>query len=163
MTSEEMSGATFSPLPKYRYLLWRRWAKEPNGLLCVLLNPSTANEFENDPTVTRCLNRAVRMGFTSLEVVNLFAFRATDPAEMMAQQDPIGPDNDEVIRRAVQRAVMVLCGWGSLGKYLDRDAAVLKILDEEGRYAHVLGLNTNDTPMHPLYISYNVYPQIWKR
>jgi len=141
------SGATFSPCRRYRYKLWRRW-QGGRPLCCCLLNPSTADEARNGPTVERCQRRAVAMGFPGLIVVNLFAFRATDPKAMMLVDDPIGPDNDAAILEAARESSVTLCGWGGLGAFRGRGRAVLERLWEARVNTMILGLTKGGEPRH---------------
>src|SRR5579862_6928056 len=112
------SGATFSPCGKYRYLLWRHFTGDAIGrmLNMVLLNPSTATAEVNDPTVSRCCERAKSWGFDSLFVTNIFAWRSTNPSVLTDLQDPVGPENDDVLVSSAKSAAMVVCGWGNHGK-----------------------------------------------
>ena len=112
------SIALFSNCERYRYLLTRVWAPGGKKALFVMLNPSTADEMKNDPTVERCERRARAMGFGAFRVCNIFAYRATDPRNMRAQQDPIGPGNDEAIRESCLWADRVVCAWGTHGEFL---------------------------------------------
>lgn len=155
-------GAQFSPCGKYRYKLWRIWEPSKPTCLFILLNPSTADEEENDPTVERCERRAKLMGFGGLIVCNLFAFRATNPEVMKAQEDPIGPKNDSVIAAEADLAGMVVCGWGEDGKHLNRSKTVLGTLLHLKISVHYLRMNKSGEPGHPLYISYRQQPQLWR-
>jgi len=92
-TNEVVSGATFSTDRVYRYALWRVWDAALPSFVVIGLNPSTADETENDPTIRRCIGFAKREGCGGLVMLNLFAVRATDPRVMMAHPEPIGPDN----------------------------------------------------------------------
>ncbi len=92
------TDANLSECRKYRYALWRTWDKSKPYAMFIGLNPSTADETENDPTINRCINYSKDWGFGGLCMVNLFAFRATDPSDMMASKDPIGSDNDDWIK-----------------------------------------------------------------
>jgi hypothetical protein len=156
-------GADLSPDRLYRYRLWRRFGDGP--ALCVIgLNPSTADEEQDDPTITRLLTRAQQMGrFGSLVMVNLFAFRAADPTVMQKAEDPIGPENDHYLRTeamsAVSRGGMVLCAWGRAGRFKRRDRAVLELL--RGVPLHVLRLTLGGAPEHPLYLPYDIQPREW--
>lgn len=134
----------------FRYSLTRRWSDEPT-LCFVMLNPSTADAVQDDPTITRCSTRARNNGFGGIEVVNLFAYRATDPKELTRAADPVGPDNNAYITRAVQRADRVVLAWGRLAKkQAGRERDVLALLKNAEVKPHCLG----DWPRHPLYISY---------
>ena len=114
------SGALFSKCRKYRYLLTRTWSEEYSKILCVMLNPSTADEVNNDPTVTRMITRSKRLGYGGIWVCNLFAFRATDPRKMKAQADPVGILNDKIILNYAKKAATVFVGWGSHGAHMGR-------------------------------------------
>lgn len=157
----EDTGATFSPCRRYRYRLWRIWDESARKAVFVMLNPSTADEVENDPTVERCERRAREMGFGGLVVVNLFALRSTDPEALYGHPDPVGPDNDIVIIRAAQAAGIVICAWGGHGKLNGRDEHVKQMLRRIGAPLHYLKLNKDGSPGHPLYIGYDVKPKGW--
>jgi hypothetical protein len=160
------TGAIFSDCRRYRYRLWRRWAPGDTALF-LLMNPSTADEVKNDATVERCVRRATRwniagMGIGCVEVCNVFAWRETDSRKLLpliAQGvDIIGPENDAAISMAAKGAKLVICGWGMPGNLMGRGAAVLKMLRATGIEPHALGLNSDGTPKHPLYIGYSVDP-----
>ncbi len=153
-------SARFSLDRLHRYELRRRWQESGPWLNFIMLNPSTADEFQNDPTVERCERRAVQMGFAGLIVTNLFAFRATDPAVMRAAADPIGPENDKTILGCAIEASMVICAWGNDGQHLGRSATVLKLL--RGIELHALKLTKIGEPYHPLYVGYKVQPSLMK-
>jgi hypothetical protein len=127
-----------------------------------MLNPSTATEVQNDPTVERCERRARTLGFGAFQVVNIFAWRATDPRDMRAAADPVGPQNDAAICRGADWADKVICAWGTHGSHLDRGAAVHNLLvgAKIGPLFH-LGLTLQGHPRHPLYLGYGVAPMQW--
>ena len=154
------SSAIYSPDSRFRYALTRIWAPGPRALF-VMLNPSTATELQNDPTVERCERRARAMGFGSFAVANIFAYRATDPKAMRAQPDPIGPQNDAAILDLATQADQIICAWGSHGAHLDRGAAVESLLRATGRPLMHLGLTQAGHPKHPLYIGYSQQPELW--
>lgn len=153
-------GARFSACEQYRYTLWRTWSEEPPAAF-VMLNPSTADESENDPTVERCQRRAMAMGYGGLKVANIFALRSTDPKVLHAHPDPVGPDNDEAILEVVAGAGIVICAWGVDGKLQDRGAQVVQMLRASGADPHYLDLNSDGSPKHPLYVSYEMTPKRW--
>lgn len=160
------SVAVYSDCERYRYLLTRIWDASAPRALFVMLNPSTATEFQNDPTVERCERRARALGFGAFRVTNIFAFRATDPRVMRAQADPVGPENDAAIAEsasiwAAGQGDRVLCAWGTHGAHLDRGAAVAALLRATGRPLFHLGLSQAGHPKHPLYIGYDQQPQPW--
>lgn len=154
------SEAVYSRCETYRYLLTRRWGPGRKALF-VMLNPSTATEVQNDPTVERCERRARALGFGAFRVTNIFAFRATDPRVMRAAADPIGPGNDAAIRASVEWSDMTLCAWGNHGLHLDRGAAVIALLRETGVPLWHLGLTGQGQPRHPLYVGYDRQPERW--
>lgn len=156
----EKTGAVFSDCRHYRYLLWRYWSEAPKAVF-IMLNPSTADEIENDPTVERCERRARAMGFGGLRVANIFALRSTDPKALYSHPEPIGPANDSSIMIAAENAGIVVCGWGTHGALNNRGNTVAKMLRNAGIIPHYLQLNANGTPKHPLYVGYNVKPQEW--
>lgn len=160
MSLFEETGAVFSECRLYRYRLWRTWSKQPPAVF-VMLNPSTADEIENDPTVERCERRARTMGFGGLRVANIFALRSTDPQALYGHQDPIGPQNDDAILESVDGAGIVVCAWGGHGNLNKRGEAVLQLLRTAGVAPHYLKLNLDGTPQHPLYVWYAVMPKPW--
>ncbi|GHF51545.1 DUF1643 domain-containing protein [Seohaeicola zhoushanensis] len=147
------SRVVYSVCEAYRYSLTRVWDEAGPRLAFVMLNPSKADEMRNDPTVARCEARARAMGFGGYEVVNLFAWRATDPRDLKAAAEPVGPDNDAAILAAAGRADAVLAAWGAHGVHRGRGAAVREMLRGCGRPLLVLGLTKDGAPRHPLYIA----------
>lgn len=159
---EDLSGARFSPCMQYRYSLWRRWDESKPFATFVMLNPSTADEVQNDPTVERCQRRSLAMGFGGLRVANIFALRSTDPQGLYKTDDPIGPENDAAILEAARDSAMVICAWGGHGKHLGRGAQVRSMLLDAGVTPHYLQLNDDGTPKHPLYVAYDIQPTAWR-
>ena len=142
-------GAILSPCRQYRYTLWRTWDCTKGTCLFIGLNPSTADEREDDPTIRRCVSFAKSFGCGRLMMANLFALRATDPADMKRNADPVGRDNDDWLRRLVGDAEIVIAAWGTHGGHLARDIFVRKLLGE----IHCLGVTKKGFPRHPLYLS----------
>lgn len=155
------SVAVYSPCEAYRYALTREWQPGGRRALFVMLNPSTATEVQNDPTVERCERRARALGFGAFRVVNIFAYRATDPKVMRAQGDPVGPGNDAAIAEGAAWADQIICGWGAHGAHLARGAAVAGLLRKTGLPLYHLGLTLAGAPKHPLYIGYQMQPERW--
>jgi len=155
------SVAVYSDCERYRYTLTRTWDPAGGKAAFVMLNPSTATEVQNDPTVERCERRARTLGFGAFRVVNIFAWRDTDPRAMRAAADPVGPENDTAIAEAALWADRVICAWGTHGDHLDRGPAVEALLRATGRQLWHLGLTKAGQPRHPLYIGYSVAPQLW--
>ena len=155
------SIAVYSPCERYRYTLTRTWAPETGKILFVMLNPSTATERQNDPTVERCERRARALGFGAFRVCNIFAWRETDPAKMRKAEDPVGPGNDAAIAQACHWADRIVCAWGVHGEHLGRGPTVEALMRATGRPLHHLGLTRAGHPRHPLYIGYAVEPEPW--
>jgi hypothetical protein len=149
-------SAVFSPCGKYRYRLTRELGSGPR-VVFAMLNPSTATETVSDPTVTRCMNFARSWGYGSLEVVNIFAYRSTDPYAMKLERDPVGPDNDRHIRDACNGA-FVVCAWGRHGSFLSRDLHVIWMLRQDGVRLHCLKMTKDHLPSHPLYLPGSLKP-----
>ena len=181
------AGANISSCKRYRYGLWREWRLGADGgeaqwdmwtdefgkpvvdgegkqlgdpLSCVfiMLNPSTADGTEDDPTIRRCVGFAKSLGYDRLEVVNLFAFRATDPRALLAlnhEDDPVGIGNEKAVERALDHADLIICAWGAHGGHLGQDQTMLGWIDRHNyRDAPVaaLGLTKEGHPRHPLYL-----------
>lgn len=154
MQTLSSSSATFSPCRMYRYELWRTWGDRPS---CVFigLNPSTADETEDDPTIRKCIGYARNWGYGSLCMVNLFAFRATQPKDMLRAHDPIGPANDITLRRVCEAAGLVVAAWGRHGGHLLRDKSVMSQISVP---ICCLKQNQNGSPAHPLYLKGDLLP-----
>lgn len=155
------SEAVYSDCERYRYLLTRIWAPEGRRALFIMLNPSTATETQNDPTVERCERRARTLGFGGFRVCNIFAFRATDPQVMRRELDPVGAGNDTAIIESLPWADQVICAWGAHGAHLARGAQVEALLRAQGQPLYHLGLTQAGAPKHPLYIGYAQRPELW--
>ena len=155
------STAVYSDCEGYRYSLTRVWDPAGRRLLFVMLNPSTATEVQNDPTVERCERRARALGFGGFRVANIFAWRETDPRAMRRAADPVGPDNDAALIDGAAWADQVIAAWGAHGAHLDRGRQVEALLRATGRPLCHLGLTRDGHPRHPLYIAYSRQPEPW--
>lgn len=181
-------GAVISACGNYRYHLWREWRGfgrpetwdwwqdddgkpavdgvgeplgTPKAALFVMLNPSTADGDEDDRTIRRCVAFAQAWGYDRLEVVNLFAWRATEPKDMLAltaKGDPIGPRNQQYIDRAVGDAGIVVYGWGAHGGHIDQDETVLGWIEDADGVPHALRVTKDGFPSHPLYLPGDLTP-----
>lgn len=182
-------GASISNCGRYRYRLWREWRGtgtdktwawlkgedgkvavdgagaplgEPKSALFIMLNPSTADGDQDDPTIRRCVGFAKAWGYDRMEVVNLFAWRATKPADLLAvnhPDDPVGENNREHIRRAAAGAGIIVCAWGAQGGHLGQDETTLGWLsDAQLRRCHALKTTKEGYPGHPLYIAASTVP-----
>jgi len=156
------SVAVYSDDLTYRYALTRVWGAGARRLCFVMLNPSTATEVQNDPTVERCERRARALGHDGFAVANIFAYRATDPRVMRAAADPVGPANDAaILQLAAWAGGTVVCAWGTHGAHLGRGAAVEVLLRAAGYGLSHLGLTQGGAPKHPLYVGYDRHPAPW--
>ncbi len=155
------STAVYSDCEHYRYALTRVWDVSAPKALFVMLNPSTATERQNDPTVERCERRARALRFGSFRVCNIFAWRDTDPKKMRKAADPVGPENDTNILDGCFWADTIVCAWGTHGAFQDRGPEVARLIGRTGRPMHHLGLSKFGHPKHPLYISYETQPMPW--
>lgn len=147
-----LGEALFSPCHSYRYRLSRSWGGCTAPLAVVMLNPSTADAERDDPTIRRCIAFAAREGFGGIEVMNLFAFRATAPADLKAATDPIGPDNDRHLRDLFVRHSAVLAAWGAHGAYRGRADRVMRLATGLGATLTCFGHTAHGQPRHPLYL-----------
>jgi hypothetical protein len=155
------SIAVYSDCELYRYALTRVWDPAGTKVAFVMLNPSTATEVQNDPSVERCERRARTLGFGGFRVTNIFAWRDTHPRNMRAAKSPIGPKNDAIIQETCAWADQVIAAWGNHGAYLNRGAQVTELLRTSSKPLLHLGLSKQGHPKHPLYIAYTQNPEIW--
>ena len=146
-----MAAAVFDRSRTYRYLVTRIWDRSRRPLVWVMLNPSTADAFVEDPTVRRCLSFARREGAGGIAVVNLFALRSTDPRVLRHHADPVGRYNDAFIRQATAGG-RVVAAWGAAGTEHGRGAAVAAALTTRGVSLSCLGTTSTGQPRHPLYV-----------
>lgn len=152
-------SADFSDCGTYRWWLNRAWDDGDGRATFVMLNPSTADEQTNDPTVRRVCGFVRAWGFASVTVVNLFALRSTDPRRLYTHPAPEGdPRNLRAIREIAADAQLVVCAWGSHGKCRDRSAWVLRELQRAGVVPHALSKTKSGEPGHPLYASADLKP-----
>ena len=151
---ESSSGAIFSEDRIYRYVLWRRWSDLSNLTLFVALNPSTADEARDDPTIRRCKGFAHSWGASGFLIVNLYAFRATLPKDLFAASDPIGLENDEWIVAASGISKKAIVCWGNHGMRGSRAKTVLAALGN----ALCLRMTKRGEPSHPLYLPAGLVP-----
>lgn len=151
--SEHSSGATFSDDRKYRYALWRVWDSEKPRIMFIGLNPSTANETEPAPTITRVINFAKGWGYGGVYMMNLFAIVGSDPIILKTDPDPIG-DNDGWIEKISKKCDKIIFAWGAFKEAEERAKQVVDMFP--GAFA--LTINRDGSPKHPLYVKGNVNP-----
>ncbi|MFQ3616982.1 MAG: DUF1643 domain-containing protein [Cyanobacteriota bacterium] len=156
LPSMQPSGAMFDPSGRYRYTLWRVWEVAAPRVAFVMLNPSTADADRNDPTIRRCIGLAKAWGCGGLEVVNLFAYRATRPQDLRQADNPVGKAGDRPLLTAAKRADQIILAWGNWGSLYERDRAVLALLSDYPLYC--LGRTQRQQPCHPLYVPRETVP-----
>jgi len=144
-------GAILSRNRIYRYVLWREWDSSKATCVFIGLNPSTADETLDDPTLRRCVNFAKSWGYGKYVMVNLFAYRATKPQDLIKHDKPVGYKNNYYIKKQCQNAERVVVAWGNQGNLLKRDKQVLKLL--KGIPLKCFKITSKGQPAHPLYQS----------
>jgi hypothetical protein len=145
------SAASFSCDRTYRYSLTRTWDRNLPIVNVIGLNPSTADEHQDDPTIRRCLAFARREGFGSLVMTNIFAYRATDPKALRSASDPEGPQNNDFLIELAEASSQIWAAWGCHGGFRERGPRVVSILPW-GQAVWCFGTNRDGTPKHPLYL-----------
>lgn len=160
-----LSGAELDG--RYRYRLWRIWDEAGERLVWVMLNPSVADGTSDDPTIRKCMGFARRWGFGSIEVVNLYAFRATAPRVLHAaikefgEPYAIGPRNEQSVLDVCGRAKTVIAAWGMKDWAVSHAARVKRVLLEQRPSVICLGRTEAGQPRHPLYVPYEKTPEIF--
>ena len=162
MDYETLPKAIFSPDRIYRYMLTRQWDNTKSYVAFVGVNPSTADENLDDPTIRRCMGFAKAWGMGGIIMVNLFAFRATDPKDMKNSIDPIGPENNHYLMETIKHANVIVAAWGNHGKFKSRDSIVKKMLKTQELAGYIqlrcLELSKDGNPKHPLYLKKDLIP-----
>ncbi len=179
------SGAILSNDERYRYRLWREWRNhpkpakwrwwkddagrpvldgagkqlgEPESVLFVMLNPSTADGQTDDPTIRKCVGFAQRWGYDRIDVVNLFAYRATDPRALLRlpeADDPFGPRNQEIVKSAAFECGLIVYAWGTHGGHLGQNETMRGWIEgSTNKTPRTLGFSKDGYPRHPLMLSY---------
>jgi len=147
----------FSPCRLYRYTLWREWEASLPYTMFIGLNPSTADETKDDPTIRRCIEFSKSFGHGSLCMTNLFAWRDTKPENMKLAKDPIGPENNDWLEASASAAGVVIAAWGKHGAFMGRGVFVKGLIRP---WAMLMCLRTNKdgSPEHPLYLPKTLTP-----
>lgn len=163
-----LSGALLSADARFRYHLWRDWSDDLfvpiRSAIFIMLNPSTADALDDDPTIRRCVGFARSWGCNRLDVVNLFALRATKPKDLIHSLKTTGlvgdPQNDLVIMRllADRGDDIIVCAWGEYGRMMNRDAEMYAMLHMLDIPPMALRINEGGCPGHPLYVPADVKP-----
>lgn len=167
MTDYIFKTAVVSGCEKYRYVLERIWDTSLLATVFIMLNPSIADDKEDDPTIRACVQFAKNWGSGGLTVVNLFAYRATDPEGLNYVDDPVGPENMRYIKDVCKSSDVetVICAWGSRLPKFRKNAGqeILNFLDIMGISPCALKLNEDGEPRHPLYIKRDTTPFLLRR
>ena len=156
--------ADISACGKYRYRLRRTWDEDRGKVIFVMLNPSTADGLVDDPTIRRCMGYANEWGYGSMEVYNLFAFRASRPLNALRQNDAVGEENDEYLTRmASEKEGKVVVAWGGLGNVRVNGRRADYVMNKILRHNIVwcIKRNKNGTPAHPLYLRKGLRPILY--
>lgn len=146
------SQAIYSDSEEHRYVLKRAWNDQGKRMMFIGLNPSTATEIVNDPTITRVIGYAKREGFGSVSICNIFSFRATLPSDLKKSGDPIGKETDNLMIREAEDSDVILLGWGNHASFMDRGKKVRELLKPFKEKTFCLGLTKSAEPKHPLYL-----------
>lgn len=146
------SDARISDDGMYRYLLRRTWDFTKLRVLIIMLNPSTADATIDDATIRSCVRLCKWRNDGGFEVVNLFALRATNPAELKTVADPVGPSNNDVIEAAIMRCDIAICAWGAYPGAIERGRTVRGLLRLRRPAVFCWGKTKDGAPKHPLYI-----------
>lgn len=150
-----LSSAVFSEDRVYRYVLWRIWDGKKPIVNFIGLNPSTADETKDDPTMRRCIGFAKSWGYGGFYMTNLFGYKATKPEDLRKASDPVGIDNNKWLLEIEEKVEKVIFAWGVNGAYLNRDKQVLALIKK----GHYLELSKAGYPKHPLYLKGDLKPQ----
>lgn len=155
------TGAIISECNKYRYKLWRIWDSEKPLVMFLMLNPSTADANSNDPTIRRCINFAKFWGYGGIVVCNLFAYRATNPKDLLKISNPIGDLNVVYIKECIELCERVICAWGNAS--IVKKMAYMSVFFNSITFGRdklcFIDRSKNGTPKHPLYLKSDLTPQ----
>ncbi|MBU0467052.1 MAG: DUF1643 domain-containing protein [Nanoarchaeota archaeon] len=153
------SEALFSECEKYRYKLKRKWDNNLPQIMFIGLNPSTADEIKNDPTVSRMINYAKQWGYGSVSVCNVFAFRATFPKDLKNTKELVGRENDKSITEEAQSSEKIVIAWGNHALFMNRNIEMMSLLHKHELFC--IGVNKNGEPKHVLYLKKDLSPELF--
>lgn len=156
-----MNTCAFSPCRKYRYTLVHKIGGGVGRIAWIGLNPSTADEQTLDPTLRRVRGFSKLWGFDEFVMLNLFAFRSTDPLALMREVDPVGPENNAHLLAETMTATAVVAAWGVNGVVNNQDRKVMTLLKDEVLLC--LGQTKHGHPKHPLYVAGTAKPVAFNR
>ena len=142
----------------HRYHLWRAWQSGARSVCWIMLNPSIADAAVDDPTIRKCVGFSRRWGFGSIDVLNLYTYRATSPNELRRAGCPNGEFADAVIKSVLgEYTERVVYGWGTNAR-VDREVAVDALVRSQGFEPMALAVCQGGQPGHPLYLPYETPP-----
>ena len=150
-----MSGTvTISTDEQYRYDLTRAWSPANRKITWVMLNPSTADAEQDDPTIRRCIGFSQMWGYGGMTIVNLYAYRTTDPKELLSVENPAGPENHETILRRLSESELVVAAWGAFARKIALEGRpnVESLCHRLDVPLRCLGTTKTGAPRHPLYV-----------
>lgn len=156
------NSAVISNCGLYRYVLRRYWDEKSIQIVFAMLNPSTADASRDDATIRRCMGFAKRWGYGGITVVNLFAFRATNPRELLQVADPVGPDNEMWWMRVMSLDSPMTVAWGANAERPQLKPVVsqfMSVARKAGARVRCLGRTKGGSPRHPLRLSYDITPE----
>jgi hypothetical protein len=158
-----IKSAVFSDDRLYRYTLERVWLKERPLIMFICLNPSGDTTRKHHPTRRRCMRYACSCGYGGLIMANLFAYQTPDPRVLREIPDPVGPENDEWLKKSADRATMIIAAWGAKGTCMDRGDRVRTLLEKSEKPLYHLGLTMHkNQPHHPLFLRKDAKPILWQ-
>ncbi len=168
-TGDGTRGAVISECGKFRYMLYRLLREDTyiqrRTCVFVMLNPSTADGIEDDPTIRRCMRFAAAWDYTMLEVINLFAYRATKPKDLFKSAiSRMGPSYNYHTNKSISGADLIICGWGKLPKaYMEFSDAMVDRIRLLQKTPMCLKVNKDGSPAHPLYLKADLKPIMYSR
>jgi len=163
MTDFWISDAVEGEGGRYRYVLTRQWGEDLGAkVLWIMLNPSKADAIKPDPTMTRCVGFAKSWGYDGITLTNLYAYRATDPVDLVRNGRPVGPKNDRHLREQIELHDLIVCAWGTkAGK--SRASEVVKMILDAGKKPQAIAITKGGFPQHPLMARATLRPFVWVR
>lgn len=153
--------AIFDKQKIYRYLLTRCFETGSKTVTFIMLNPSTADETLNDPTIRRCISFAKKLDAKKMQVVNIFAYRTPNVPELKNAEEPLGKENDFYIENAAEESDIIILAWGNHGSYMNRAEQIKKLLKPFKDKVYALKILKNSEPSHPLYLKKDIVPVLY--
>jgi hypothetical protein len=158
LLTDNRSGAIFSECRKYRYALWRIWDENKPLVMFIGLNPSTANETGDDPTIRRVKSMAKSWGYGGVYMMNLFAYVSTDPAKLLLPE-ALDKVNEYHLLATSQKCRKIIFAWGNFKEAEQQGRKIADVFPN----AYALHINKNGSPKHPLYCRADVQPVLYNQ